>query len=157
MRNATPPRNARAPRRGWGYAIAGGLALTAAAAVQFALADQVSEALHNLPSVGPAFESVGLLGVTGPVAGLGLGLVLLDVLRHLRRPAAAPAGREEGQPEGQGTDGPLSGAKIPALPGRAVAPGGKVGGPPGQSAGNGNGQVRLASAKYLGRKGKSGG
>jgi hypothetical protein len=154
MRHAAPPRNDQAGQNGWGYAFAGLLALAFAAAIQFAFGELTPEAADDLPYFGPVYKVAGKLGLTVPLAALGFGLVLLDVFRHLRRPKAVPAGRgegQEGQPEAQGTDGPPSGAKIPALPGRAKA------GTPGAAKPPGNGQVRLASAKYMGWKGKSGG
>ena len=73
----------------WGYAIAGGIALGFAAIIQFAFGDLEGESLANLPAfVRIPYTVAGKLGLTVPLALLGLGLIIRDVLASRRTGAA---------------------------------------------------------------------
>jgi hypothetical protein len=89
----------------WGYATAGAIALGFAAVIQFAFGGLDDEALASLPAfIVVPYEFAGKLGLTVPLAALGLILILRDVIPNLngvrgtkgapaalRRPARKPA------------------------------------------------------------------
>lgn len=163
----------------WGYAFAGLIAIGIAAAVQFAFGDLDEETLANMPAVlSIPYELGGKLGLTVPLAVVGLCLILRDVLVHgggskqtatpaPRTAASRFAKRAEPQEEEELEMGePLSEAveveaePVPS-PGPAKIPGrgGFAGSPRStrskreeEPAPTGDGQMVLASAKYLNRK-----
>jgi hypothetical protein len=67
----------------WGYAIAGAFAIGFAALIQVAFEGLDEETLANLPAiVAIPYGVAGEMGITIPLAVLGLGLILRDVLSH---------------------------------------------------------------------------
>jgi hypothetical protein len=184
MNNSAPAERAAANESKWGYAVAGGIALAFAAVIQFAFGGLDAEMLENLPAVVTVpYGVAGKLGLTVPLAVLGLGLILRDVLVNSRgsnadpgpTPArlAAAAGRrgratppqDEGELEyGEPLpDEPVPAAapkgvvkKIPAGPAPAPAPAPRRPAASAPPVDTGGGMV-LQSAKYLNRNPGGGG
>src|SRR5262245_31932748 len=72
----------------WGYAVAGAIALGFAAVIQFAFGGLDEDSLARLPGfIKVAYGVGGKLGITVPLALLGLGLIIRDLAAT--RPAAA--------------------------------------------------------------------
>lgn len=160
----------------WGYAFAGACALGFAALIQVAFDGLDEEALANLPDIVTVpYGIAGKLGITVPLALLGIGLILRDALVNQRSSAAgsvvassrrakdavADEALEMGEPlpdeVAPAPAAPKPGKKIAALAGGFGGRGGGVpeetGGPVGDAAPvaqrPGSGQVVLSSAKYL--------
>jgi hypothetical protein len=105
----------------WGYAIAGGIALGFAAIIQFAFGDLEGESLANLPAfVRIPYTVAGKLGLTVPLAILGLGLVIRDVLASRRTGAAQVVSSPRGAGLKRGSSPAVPPAPTPA-PAPAVA------------------------------------
>jgi len=82
MKNGNPQRTDNDSLK-WGYAIAGACALGFAALIQIAFDSLDETALERLPAfVTIPYGIAGKLGITIPLAALGLGLILRDVLVH---------------------------------------------------------------------------
>jgi hypothetical protein len=165
MNNSAPAERAHAANESkWGYAIAGCIALAFAAVIQFAFGGLDEEMLANLPAVVTVpYGIAGKLGLTVPLAILGLGLILRDTMANSRgtngdsarlagrRGRAKPQDEEELEMGEPLPDEPAPAAspkgvvkKIPAGPARA--PSRPAGGAPQIDAGGG---MVLSSAKYL--------
>jgi hypothetical protein len=75
----------------WGYAFAGACALGFAALIQVAFDGLDEEALARLPAIVTVpYGMAGKLGITVPLALLGVGLILRDLLVNRRAVAARP-------------------------------------------------------------------
>jgi hypothetical protein len=147
----------------WGYAFAGGLALAFATVIQFAFGGLDDEMLENLPAIVTIpYGIAGKLGITVPLALLGLGLIARDVLANAgtgtvksstapaRRGRVTPKGESElefGEPIPDEVIAPAApipaSKKIPAGPARPAAASA-----PATPTAPGGGMV-LTSAKYL--------
>ena len=155
----------------WGYTFAGLIAIGTAAAVQFAFGELDEGTLDNMPAIlAIPYALGGKLGLTVPLAVLGLGLSVRDVLVHgsgnKQTPTSAPhfAKRAEPQEEEELEMGePLSEA-VEADPVRSPGPakipgrGGFAGTPRStrskreEEPAATDGQMVLSTAKYLNRK-----
>jgi hypothetical protein len=146
----------------WGYAFAGACALGFAALIQVAFGGLDEEALANLPAIVTVpYGIAGKLGITVPLALLGVGLILRDVLVNRRGGIVKPDDLEEAEPLAEEVPSPAlapkPGKKIAALAGgfegRHHTPPPTTGGPVGDAVPiaqrPGSGQVVLSSAKYL--------
>lgn len=77
----TKPQETDSASMKWGYAFAGACAIGFAALIQVAFGGLDEEALANLPAVVTVpYGIAGKLGITVPLALLGVGLILRDVL-----------------------------------------------------------------------------
>jgi hypothetical protein len=161
----------------WGYAVAGGCAVAFAAVIQFAFGGLDEEMLSNLPAIVTVpYTLAGKLGITLTLLVVGMCLIARDVLVNQAMTAdgpakrvaaspkrkAAPSAAEEELPiaeEVEPTDGKKPGQKIAAMNSRFD---GRRGGTPDQTGGptgganpttpsENDGQMLLASAKYLNR------
>jgi hypothetical protein len=80
------------PGSKWGYATAGAIALGFAAVIQFAFGGLDDEALANMPAVIVVpYEFAGKLGLTVPLAALGLFLILRDAISNVKGAGVASA------------------------------------------------------------------
>jgi hypothetical protein len=87
----------------WGYATAGAIALAFAAVIQFAFGDLSTDTQARLPAfVRIPYAVAGKLGLTVPMALVGLGLIGRDVLANRRAglPPVAGGPREVGPRSG---------------------------------------------------------
>jgi len=149
----------------WGYAIAGGIAIAFAIVIQFAFGELDGDAVESLPPlIQFPYALAGKLGLTIPLVGFGMGLIIFDLNKHqskrapiaTTRPATTRRGRAElqtdddlevGEPiaEELATPAPIpAGKKIPAGPAHRPGPGT----PSAPQVDAGGGMV-LSSAKYL--------
>ena len=77
----TQPQETDSASMKWGYAFAGACAIGFAALIQVAFGGLDEEALANLPAIVTVpYGIAGKLGITVPLALLGAGLILRDVL-----------------------------------------------------------------------------
>jgi hypothetical protein len=157
----------------WGYAFAGVLAIGIAVVVQFAFGELDQEGQENLPAIlAVPYALGGKLGLTIPLAVIGLGLVLRDILVHGGSSAKVTSSRsakrtarqepeeeelEMGEPLSEAVEGmePQPAAvKIPGARGftGTTRPAGSGGGSSSSTGGSHNGQMVLTTAKYLGTK-----
>jgi hypothetical protein len=177
MKSPAAEKSHNADEGKWGYAIAGACALGFAAIIQLAFGGLDEEALAKLPAVVTVpYGLAGKLGITAPLALLGVALILRDVLVNRgvtgtgsAAPRSAGRGRaadeedlELGEPI---PDEASAAAKQPApkIAARAGGFGGRVSGAAGAAVPTGgpvgdsspvtqradSGQVVLSSAKYL--------
>jgi len=102
----TRPQESNEASMKWGYAFAGACAIGFAALIQVAFGGLDEEALANLPAlVTVPYGIAGKLGITVPLAMLGVGLILRDVLVNQR-----------GNPSGT-APAPARRTKLPGVPG----------------------------------------
>lgn len=171
MKNPARDNTAEAGESKWGYAVAGAIALGFAAVIQFAFGGLNEESLARLPAfIKVAYGVGGKLGITVPLAVLGLVLIGRDLLAKKQskvvdapspaRPAkAAPswcalkaAQDEEDLEVGE----PIPGQSMVELPAKPVIAARKPLGAAKTSKPNPepeeNGGVVLSSAKYLNRR-----
>jgi hypothetical protein len=152
----------------WGYAFAGAIALGFATVIQFAFGSLDDDSLARLPGfIKLAYGIGGKLGITVPLALLGLGLIIRDLASH--RPAAASASnatprsgkswcaqKAEQDDEDLEVGEPIPGQSMVELPAKPVIAARKPLGAAKTSKPNPepeeNGGVVLSSAKYLNRR-----
>jgi hypothetical protein len=145
----------------WGYAFAGACALGFAALIQVAFGGLDEESLGRLPAIVTVpYGLAGKLGITVPLALLGVGLILRDVLVNRRAGTVRLDDLEEGEPLADEIPSPAPAKpakKIAALAGgfegRHEKANATTGGPVADAAPiaqrPGSGQVVLSSARYL--------
>ncbi len=92
----TKPQETDAPSLKWGYSIAGAFAIGFAALIQIAFDGLDEETLAGLPAIVTVpYGIAGKLGITVPLALLGGGLILRDVLvNRLGKSHGIPATQE---------------------------------------------------------------
>jgi hypothetical protein len=84
MKSDTSKQSDAADNVKWGYAIAGAIALGFAAVIQVAFGGLDEETLAKLPAVvAVPYGIAGKLGITVPLALLGIGLILRDAFVNL--------------------------------------------------------------------------
>lgn len=150
----------------WGYAFAGAIALGFAAVIQFVFAGLDEDSLARLPGfVKLAYGIGGKLGITVPLALLGLGLIIRDLTasRSVAKAASASTARSgkswcarkaEENDEDLEVGEPIPGQSMPSIPVKAGPAqkqlvGAKAGA---RSEPEENGGMVLSSAKYLNRR-----
>lgn len=169
----------------WGYAIAGAIAVGFALFIQVGFDGLDEEGVANLPAIAAVpYALAGKLGITFPLALLGMGLILRDVLTNQRTRYESPREKAKAKPPRK-SNGPVAGddglevgepipeetttsngknregKKIPALTrgfdgrGAGGAPGGPVGDSNPVSSQPDNGRMVLSSEKYLRKRGEN--